>query len=140
VHDGAEDKIYLIDLGSAQGTFVGNATSGIVRTAAFTLHFAALRSLRSGSAGRSWVVSTLASTSTPVAAGKHRRRVQVPHIRVELSEGDAFSFAASSRTYELRCSAEPTAALSEEEMIRVGFSPCVRVCDCACVCVYGVQA
>jgi hypothetical protein len=31
VHDGAEDKIYLVDLGSAQGTFIGNSPSGIVR-------------------------------------------------------------------------------------------------------------
>ena len=34
VHDGAEDKIYLVDLGSAQGTFIGNSPSGIVRARA----------------------------------------------------------------------------------------------------------
>ena len=31
VHTGNEDKIYLVDLGSTQGTFVGDASSRIVR-------------------------------------------------------------------------------------------------------------
>ena len=48
--------------------------------------------------------------------------MQVPNTRIELSEGDTFSFAASTRTYELRCSAEATVSLSEEEMIRVGLN------------------